>query len=92
MEDCNAPGPNQSSRDVNQELSALLARRRQLRAMLGAEQHCLLYTSSELVRQDIVAHIVWLTSRLTTAEADLVRALQSPLGDNVRRTNCYRAS
>ena len=74
------PTPQALPEVATQELNGLLARRRQLVEMLTAEQHSLGSASAEWVRQDIEAHISWLTTRLAGVNADLAQAIQaSPL-------------
>jgi transposase len=65
---------------ATQELSALLARRRQLVEMLTAEQNRLGTMTARPVRQDIEAHIGWLRARLAGVTTAVAHALQaSPL-------------
>ena len=74
------PEPQALPEATTQELTALLARRRQLVEMLSAEQSRLGSAVGAGIRQDIEAHISWLTTRLASVNADLARAIQaSPL-------------
>jgi transposase len=62
-----------------QELSDLLARRRQLVDMLTAEKNRL-NTASKRIRKDIQAHIAWLEKRLEDVNADLSKSIkQTPV-------------
>lgn len=61
------------------ELAALLARRRQVIAMLTAERHRMSKAPAAL-RPGIQAHIIWLTQQVTTLDDDLTtRIRQSPV-------------
>jgi transposase len=63
-----------------QALAALVARRRQLLDMLGAEQRRLAQASTARITRDLQAHIRWLTQRLTDVDRDLTTAIKdSPL-------------
>jgi len=74
------PTPQPLPEAVTQELNGLLARRGQLVEMLTAEQSRLGSAAAEWVRQDIEAHVTWLTTRLASVNADLAHAIQaSPL-------------
>jgi len=62
-----------------QALDALVTRRRQVVAMLTAEQNRL-HTTSPATRADILAHLRWLERRLAKLDAELGEALRdSPL-------------
>ncbi len=75
--------------EVTQELSALVARRRQLIEMLSAEKNRL-RTAGRTVRSDIKEHILWLERRLDDLDSDLAHAIQqSPVWrekDNLLRS------
>jgi len=58
-----------------QELSALLARRRQLVDMLTAEKNRL-QTARKRIRKDIQAHIAWLEKRLKDVDGDLSKSIK----------------
>ena len=58
-----------------QELAALLARRRQVLAMQGAEQHRL-DRAPDRVRKRIAAHLRWLHEELARLDADLDDLIQ----------------
>jgi transposase len=58
-----------------QELSALLARRRQLVDMLTAEKNRL-HTARKRIRKDIQAHIAWLEKRLKEVNGDLSKSIK----------------
>ena len=59
-----------------QQLSALVARRKQLVEMLTAEKNRLI-TAPEPVDSDIKAHITWLEQRLNDINKDLGKAIKS---------------
>ena len=61
---------------ATQELSALLARRRQLVEMLVAEKNRL-RTAARAVRSDILEHIRWLERRLADLDRDLAQTIRS---------------
>jgi transposase len=58
-----------------QELSALLARRRQLVEMLTAEKNRL-QIARKRIRKDIEAHIAWLEKRLKDVNGDLSKSIK----------------
>lgn len=73
------PAPRPLPDEQALELKALVARRRQLRAMLGAEQ-ARLATAPRRVRSQLEAHIAWLRKALRDLDDELGRALRaSPL-------------
>lgn len=57
-------------------LAALLARRRQLLEMLGAEQHRLAQATTAVVRRDLRNHIRWLERRVGDVDDDIRRAVE----------------
>jgi transposase len=61
---------------ATQALAALVTRRRQLLAMLGAEQRRLPQAPTATVRRDVQAHIRWLERRVRDVDDDLTRAVQ----------------
>lgn len=62
--------------EAQQELEALVTRRRQLLDMLTAERHRL-HTARRSVRRGLQQHIRWLERRVDEADRDLTRALRS---------------
>lgn len=63
-----------------QALAALVARRRQLLDMLGAERRRLAQATARPIQRDLRAHIRWLERRLGDVEDDLGRQIaQSPV-------------
>ncbi len=60
--------------EETQELEALLTRRRQIVEMLTMEKNRL-PSAGQRVRQDITAHITWLTKRLKDVDGDLQSAI-----------------
>jgi transposase len=73
------PTPRPLPEAQAQALSALLTRRRQLVQMLTAERRRL-QTAPLPIREDIPAHITWLTRRLARTDDDLAAAIHaSPL-------------
>ncbi len=62
---------------ATQALAALVARRRQLLDMLGAEQRRLLQATTTPVRRDLRTHIRWLERRLADVDDDLTGAIQA---------------
>jgi transposase len=60
--------------EETQELEALLTRRRQIVEMLTMEKNRL-PSAGQRVRQDITAHIAWLTKRLKDVDGDLQSAI-----------------
>ena len=71
------PDPRPLPDPQQQELTDLLARRRQLLAMRTAESSRLPTAGSARVRRDLQAHLRWLDRRLRSLEADLERATQA---------------
>lgn len=59
-----------------QELSALVARRRQVLEMIGAEQNRLGQTASECIRKELKEHIVWLEKRLRDVDGNIDTAIR----------------
>jgi transposase len=73
------PTPRPLPEAQAQALSALLTRRRQLVQRLTAERRRL-QTAPRPIREDIQAHITWLTRRLARTDADVAAAIHaSPL-------------
>jgi transposase len=73
------PAPRPLADEQAAELKALVARRRQLRGMLAAEQ-ARLATAPRRVRPQLEAHIAWLRKALRELDDELGRALRaSPL-------------
>lgn len=70
------PEPRPLPDAATQALSALLARRRQVVAMLTAERQRL-GTARPPVRGRVQAHIAWLEQELTDLDADLRQAIQA---------------
>jgi transposase len=65
---------------ATQALGALVARRRQLLEMLGAEQRRLAQATTNVVRRDLRNHIRWLERRLKDVTGEMDQAIQaSPL-------------
>ena len=62
---------------ATQALAALVARRRQLLDMLGAEQRRLLQATTTPVRRDLRTHIRWLEHRLEGVDDELTGAIQA---------------
>jgi transposase len=74
------PAPRPVPDAATQALAALVARRRQLLDMLGAEQRRLAQATTTPVRRDLRTHIRWLERRLADVNDDLTRAIQgSPI-------------
>ena len=67
---------------ATQALAALVARRRQLLEMLGAEQRRLAQATTTAVRRDLRNHIRWLERRLVDVDADI--------GGTVQRSPVWR--
>lgn len=63
--------------ETAQHLSALLARRRQVVAMLSAEKNRLASASNPAVRGDLQSHIQWLEKRLDERDKDLDQAVRN---------------
>lgn len=73
------PSPRPLPDATSQELSALLARRRQLIEMLTAENNRL-PRAARPVRQGILSHVKWLERQLGKTDEDLARMIrESPL-------------
>ena len=73
------PSPRPLPDAQTQAIAALLARRRQIVAMLTAEKNRF-RTASGAVQEDILVHITWLEKRLSKLDTDLGETLrQSPL-------------
>lgn len=70
------PEPRPLVSEAVQRLKAMTMRRRQLVAMLTAEQNRLALAPSE-VRSDIEAHLAWLEQRLAELERELRRTIRS---------------
>jgi len=70
------PDPRPLPETQAQELSALLARRRQLVEMLTAERNRLRQARSKAVQDRVRAHITWLEKELATIGKDLHRSIQ----------------
>jgi transposase len=65
---------------ATQALAALVARRRQLLEMLGAEQRRLAHATTTVVRRDLRNHIRWLERRIKDVTGEMDDAIQaSPL-------------
>jgi transposase len=74
------PPPRPGVDAATQALAALVARRRQLLEMLGAEQRRLEHATTNPVRRDLRNHIRWLARRVKDVDDDLTGAIQaSPL-------------
>lgn len=69
------PVPRAVADDATQALGAALTRRRQLLAMLAAEQNRLA-TALPTVRERIAAHIAWLKAEVADSTTALARAIQ----------------
>ena len=54
-----------------QELAALVARRRQVLEMIGAEQNRLGQSTSRVIRKELKAHIAWLEKRLKDVDTNI---------------------
>ena len=76
--------------EEERELSALVARRRQILDMITAEQNRLGQTPSKRIRKELKAHIAWLKRRLKDVDRDLGSAIkESPawrVRDNLLRS------
>jgi transposase len=68
------PAPRPLPDAATQGLAAILARRRQLVAMLTAEQNRL-HTAPTAIRERIGAHIAWLKEELADIDTQLARAI-----------------
>jgi transposase len=74
------PAPRPVPSADTQALAALVARRRQLLEMLGAERNRLALTPRGPVARDLRDHIRWLERRLRHVDTDLTAAIQrSPI-------------
>lgn len=62
---------------ATQALAALVARRRQLIEMLGAEQRRLAQATTNVVRRDLRNHIRWLERRITDVTGEMDDAIQA---------------
>lgn len=71
------PVPRPVPDEATQALAALVARRRQLLDMLGAEQRRLQHATTARVQRDLRAHIRWLERRVADVDDDLTRAIQA---------------
>ena len=71
------PVPRAVPTAATQALVALVARRRQLLDMLGAEQRRLAQATTARVQRDLRAHIRWLERRVADVDDDLTRAIQA---------------
>lgn len=70
------PPPRPVPSADTQALAALVARRRQLLEMLGAERNRLAQTSTGPVARDLRQHIRWLERRLDHVDTDLTHQIQ----------------
>jgi transposase len=74
------PEPRPLPDPVGEELRALVARRRQLLEMLGAEQNRLRHATAPSVEKGLQKHVRWLKRQLEDVDDDLQRVVQnSPL-------------
>jgi transposase len=74
------PAPRAIPDAATQALAALVARRRQLLEMLGAEQRRLEQATTNAVRRDLRNHIRWLERRVTDVDEEIGGAIQgSPI-------------
>lgn len=74
------PEPRPLPDPVGEELRALVARRRQLLEMLGAEQNRLRHPSPPSVQKGLEKHVRWLKRQLEDVDDDLERVVRtSPL-------------
>lgn len=71
------PEPRPLGDEAQQELAALLARRRQIIEMLVAERNRLGSTRVERVRRSIEENITWLKARLKEVDSDIKRAARN---------------
>ena len=71
------PPPRALPDAATQALAAVVARRRQLLEMLGAEQRRLAQAATNVVRRDLRHHIRWLERRVQDVDQDIDRAIQS---------------
>lgn len=70
------PEPRAIPDAATQALAALIARRRQLLEMLGAEQRRLAQALTASVRRDLRNHVRWLERRLANIDDDLTGTIQ----------------
>ena len=74
------PEPRPLPDPVGEELRALVARRRQLLEMLGAEQNRLRHATAPSVEKGLQKHVRWLKRQLEDVDDDLERVVRdSPL-------------
>jgi transposase len=74
------PAARPVPREATVALAALVARRRQLLEMLGAERQRLAQAATPAVRRDVRQHVRWLERRVSDVDADLDAAIRhSPL-------------
>ena len=74
------PEPRPLPDPVGEELRALVARRRQLLEMLGAEQNRLRHATAPSVEKGLQKHVRWLKRQLEDVDDDLQRVVRnSPL-------------
>ncbi len=71
------PVPRPLPDAATQALAALVARRRQLLEMLGAEQRRLAQATTTVIRRDLRNHIRWLERRVQDVDHDIDQAIQS---------------
>src|SRR5512145_863327 len=71
------PAPRPLPDAATQTLAALVARRRQLLEMLGAEQRRLAQATTTVIRRDLRNHIRWLERRVQDVDHDIDQAIQS---------------
>jgi len=72
-----APTPRPLPDADTQALAALIARRRQLLEMLGAERQRLAHATTARIRRDLTAHIRWLEHRLRDTDQHLQRTIEA---------------
>lgn len=74
------PAPRSIPDAATQALAALVARRRQLLEMLGAEQQRLHQATTNPIKRDLRNHIRWLERRITDVDDEIGGAIQgSPI-------------
>jgi transposase len=71
------PEPRPLPDAETQALAALVARRRQLLEMLGAERQRLLQATTKVIQRDLRHHIRWLERRVAEVDDELGGAIQS---------------
>jgi transposase len=71
------PTPRALPDAATQALAAMVARRRQLLEMLGAEQRRLGQAVTNVIRRDLRNHIRWLERRVADVDHDIDQAIQS---------------